>query len=530
MNMRKFNHILVIALTVFLSACNNWLDLMPEGQATSEELFKSGDGYRSVLSGVYKAMSVPSLYGVDLQFGMVDCMSRQYTWDWQYQPKDNRYRDAREFKYQSTNLLPAIEGLWKDAFNAIANANNLIQHAENASPKLFYGKDTERKMILGEAYACRALMHFDLLRLFAPAMVHADDDPGNFVPYVETYPEIQANGIGVRTYLEKVERDLLKARELVAEFDTTALGQTLCASGNGRFYADFNDLAGLGMEGAANPEMIDDFYKGRGYHLHYYAITALLARVYQYADKHQEAYEMATEVMTAKAKGVTGSRDMFAEDNFNGINYKNDPEQREDLKTISNLIFALYNERSYEDNSLASFFQKKQDGMSEGNWLVFDLEGQEIFKSVDGTDERETDFRRFLLFEAANHPISAKWYCHDDKMKRDKNVTILPVIRATEMRYIIAEYHARQGNYAEAFRILEEIRQNRGLQTPLEVKNSWEDFQQYLIRDAQREWMSEGQLFYLYKRLNAPVKLELNETRPLNKSEYRLPIPDDQSM
>ena len=526
--MRKFNHILVIALAVFFSACNNWLDLMPEGQATSEELFKSGDGYRSVLSGVYKAMSVPSLYGVDLQFGMVDCMSRQYTWNWQYQPKDNRYRDAREFKYESTNLRPAIDGLWKDAFNVIANANNLIQNAEQASPELFYGKDVERKMILGEAYACRALMHFDLLRLFAPAMVHVDDDPGNFVPYVETYPEIQANGIAVRPFLEKVERDLLKARELVAEFDTTSLGQTLCASGNVRFYADFNGL--FGLEGAADPDVIDDFYKGRGYHLNYYAVTALLARVYQYAGKHQEAYEMATEVMEAKANGVNVSYEMFTKDDFGGITYRDDPEQREDLKVVSNLIFALYNERAYEDNSLGSFFQKRQDGMSEGNWLVFDMEGQEIFKSVDGEDEQESDARRYLIFEAGYHPISAKWYCHEDKLKRDKNVTILPVIRATEMRYIIAEYHARQGNFTEAFNVLNQIRQNRNLWTPIEVKSSLPEFLKYLIKDAQREWMSEGQLFYLYKRLDAPVKLELNETRPLNKSEYRLPIPDDQAM
>ncbi len=33
-------------------------------------------------------------------------------------------------------------------------------------------------MILGEAYACRALVHFDLLRLFAPALIHDDGENG----------------------------------------------------------------------------------------------------------------------------------------------------------------------------------------------------------------------------------------------------------------------------------------------------------------------------------------------------------------
>ena len=50
-----------------------------------------------------------------------------------------------------------------------------------------------------------------------------------------------------------------------------------------------------------------------------------------------------------------------------------------------------------------------------------------------------------------------------------------------------------------------------------------------MIRDAQREWISEGQLFYLYKRLGAKVKIG-NTSRKMNKSEYMLPIPDNQNM
>ena len=64
---------------------------------------------------------------------------------------------------------------------------------------------------MGEAYACRALMHFDLLRLFAPALIN--DDQGTYVPYVDTYPEIYATSMQVAPFLDKVIADLSKSKK-----------------------------------------------------------------------------------------------------------------------------------------------------------------------------------------------------------------------------------------------------------------------------------------------------------------------------
>lgn len=105
----------------------------------------------------------------------------------------------------------------------------------------------------------------------------------------------------------------------------------------------------------------------------------------------------------------------------------------------------------------------------------------------------------------------------------------MPIIRATEIRYIMAEHYARQGNFTEAYNILNTIRSARGLDTSLQERNDLDQFLQDMIRDAQREWISEGQLFYLYKRLGAKVKIG-NTSRKMNKSEYMLPIPDNQNM
>ena len=218
--MKIFLQIVLLFSLLSLSSCKDWLDLQPEGQATSDELFSTGDGYRSVLAGIYEAMASKNLYGVELQFGIVDCISRQYTWNWKHGERGtNMYQVARDFDYYNTALRPTIDAIWKDGFNVVANANNLIQNIEGASSELFAGGEVERKMILGEAYACRALVHFDLLRLFAPAPIH--DEGEQRVPYVEDYPNIQPDGLGVQPFLEKVIRDLNVARVLTIDFDTS---------------------------------------------------------------------------------------------------------------------------------------------------------------------------------------------------------------------------------------------------------------------------------------------------------------------
>lgn len=186
--------------------------------------------------------------------------------------------------------------------------------------------------------------------------------------------------------------------------------------------------------------------------------------------------------------------------------------------------------------------------MNQGNWLMLDLDNQKMFQSPDGQiDESQMDIRsKYLLFKPednniwGNYKFSAKWYCSDNTEIRKKNVRILPVIRATEMRYIMAECYARKNQFDEAYRILNDIRQKRSeyaevegewkTMEELKVARDFEIFQRDMIRDAQREWISEGQLFYLYKRLGAKIYFKSDEVRELNKSEYMLPIPDDQNM
>ena len=516
-----FNLILCIML-LNLTACKDWLDLQPEGEVAEEQLFSSGEGYRSVLNGLYQAMGSASLYGREMTWGMIDCMGQYYTFgdDKTY---SDLYKEAAVFNYTTNNVEKVIESIWRKAFNVVANANNLIQNIEKASPDLFKGREMERKLIMGEAYACRALIHFDLLRLFAPAPVN--DDGGNYVPYVETYPNIQANGIGVKPYMEKVIADLERARELVMEFDTSALGRSVSASGKARFQNKLEwDMVGY------NDINADAFFQGRGYRLSYYSIMALLARAYQYVDRHDDAFELAEKLIDYEVKGDYYTYQLYKDD---FTDYRsNSANNRRDLKVISNLMFAAYNERAYEELELDNYY-KKQTSSSGSNWLILNLNALNLFTSLQGTDESTLDYRRkYMIFLAdGTYPLSGKWYLSDNEEVRDENVTIIPIIRGTEMHYIVAEYYARQNNFGEAQKILNALRMARGCVEGLQV-DSWDSFVNALVNDARREWIAEGQLFYLYKRLNANVDFGRQgvKNRPLERGEYLLPIPSNQSL
>ena len=122
---------------------------------------------------------------------------------------------------------------------------------------------------------------------------------------------------------------------------------------------------------------------------------------------------------------------------------------------------------------------------------MLDLDNQKIFKSPDGqTDESEMDIRsRFLLYRPednsiyGNYKISGKWYCSDNAEIRKKNIRILPVIRATEMRYIMAECYARKNQFAEADESLNEIRQKRS-ETAQDV------YKRQVLKRTEAVWMN----------------------------------------
>lgn len=137
---------------------------------------------------------------------------------------------------------------------------------------------------LGRSLALRAFLQFDMLRLFAPAPV---TQPGGrkFIPYINVYPSYISNPKTVDECLTLITEDLKEAKKLLWQIDTAK---------------SFSPSVTFEMSGTGD----NIFFYRRGYHMNYWAATALLARVYLYAQKETEALEQANEIITFVAKIV----------------------------------------------------------------------------------------------------------------------------------------------------------------------------------------------------------------------------------
>ena len=70
------------------------------------------------------------------------------------------------------------------------------------------------------------------------------------------------------------------------------------------------------------------------------------------------------------------------------------------------------------------------------------------------------------------------------------------------------------------------LRENRGIYGSSLGGSTWNEFEQELLHDAP-QWISEGQLFFLYKRLNAAIVNDKGTLRPMTLQESMFPVPAD---
>ena len=213
--MKKVNILILLIGGVLLSACTSWLDVTPEDTVEEEDLFKESTGFHNALNGVYQQMASTSLYGRELTYGLLDAMGQVYQLygeNYHYGAGIKSYHyyyQGTRFAYDANDdIKRAIESIWSKGYNTIANCNNIIRNIDALKTGDFRGGEAERQMIKGEALAARAWMHFDLLRLFAPALVA--NPAGIYIPYVTDFPYYGGqSALSVLETLEKIEADLL---------------------------------------------------------------------------------------------------------------------------------------------------------------------------------------------------------------------------------------------------------------------------------------------------------------------------------
>lgn len=481
----KYKFIAVIVALMGFTSCNSWLDLEPSDTTTDTELFGTGNGYRIALNGIYSQMASSSLYGKELSWGMLDVAAQQYVLSkletgYTYVARYYRYTD-------DTYVKPTLQSVWSDMYNDIANCNNLIQRISEEDASKFAQGQKEQDLIKGEALALRAYLHFDLLRLFAPSM--KCDDGKQYLPYVDKYPVTFEPYSDNKTFLSKVIADLKAAKELLKGYELENLS-----------YMEVSKRVGEGQNSSIDsPYDNDVFFAYRGYRMNYYAACALLARVYNYAGMHKEAFDAASEVINANLYPDSEETSSY----YNLFKY-----------TPSYYISSSYKIMAYDE----VIFSLSNTDLLE-NYRAYYTGNNNLYlkETMNQMFDQASDARRNQVLEEGGRRVSRK---HLESTGSYANIcnSMLPMIRLSEMYYIRAEYYHNIGSDEEAFNQLDVVRD--GYECTIGRLSG--NFETELLKEARRTFFSEGQIYFYYKKLN------ILPTNMKSSDSFVWPIPDNE--
>lgn len=493
--MKKNIYIRLLAAICFLSSisCSDWFDVSPENLVEKEDLFSTNEGFRIALNGIYLDLSDESLYGKELMWSYLSVLGQNYDlapYSWN---PISPYIDANKYYYESVYSLKVTDAIWEKGYNTIANCNALIQEIEKKEGAFFKEGEREKQLLLAEAIGLRALMHLDILRLFAPAP--ASNDNKASIPYVTEYPTLQPKHLPTTEILEKVINDLEYAKTNLAENDTI-YNASMMKDPNYRFASGYSVNAKGGS-----------FFGYRGTRFNYFAATALLARAYQYQGDLENAYKNALEVYRYHTVNAwfkfTASSNIIVEMN-----------NRRHTRLYDDILFAFNNSNEYTIFNAwhkSNYFNSRLTIKNAAHLFGGDTDDFRLTKLI------------YSNYSLKWEPKTADSFYNSSMIEVEDR--LLPVIRLSEVYYIMCEYLADK-DISKGISLLQELRIARGAKTSLDLAMAKDKFLEAVYNDATREFIVEGQTFYLYKRLNKPM---YNGTTPIDMAgKYELPIPNSE--
>ena len=174
--MKRIQKYIILLVALMFVSCSEWLKVETHDKIMEDELFSSSKGYYTALNGIYKELCNSNLYGDALSVGTIDAMAQIYNirnWG------SHTLKNAAFFLYDQASMFNQISYTWQAFYKTLLNCNTLIEWCNTDNNVL---TDSERNLILGECYALRAMLHFDILRLYGP-IYSADNISEELLPY-----------------------------------------------------------------------------------------------------------------------------------------------------------------------------------------------------------------------------------------------------------------------------------------------------------------------------------------------------------
>ncbi len=404
----KYIFLLLLFGTLLAGSCKKYLNVQPEGSYTESQVYGNENALQQALNGIYIDLADNQSYGASLTTSTIEMMAQRY------KPSIS-FTNAIDlsvftsYNYASTTAQTTFDSLWRQAYSTILATNVFLSKIDNA----IQGKiltQAHGSQLKGEALAIRAMVHFDLLRLFGP--VYSRDSTSPAIPYYtaadgQSQPILTASAV-----MAKVMADYTAALQLLAADPVITSGVLLTP----------------------------DFYTGyRNQRLNVYAVKALMARAFLWQGNRQQAHDLALSV-------VTDGEKWFPWTSYDAANDPTNP----DRIFSSEVLFAVYNPGLY--TNFNNFFST-----SLADNVILAPDSSRLRTVYEGNNN---DYRYLQSWK-----ISGKSYPTFFKYA-DLTVTTLPwrflqpLIRKSELYFLLAE---TDPDPAAALNYLNTARRNRGL-------------------------------------------------------------------
>ena len=424
-----YKSLLVLSSFLLVVSCGND-DLEPTLAMNKDSAtgIQNAADLASVLNGAYDRMSSSSYYARNV---IVNGEVRG----------DNFYSNANSGRTfaAAMDYSPNGYGPWGTIYGVIAMCNIVIQ-ADHANLE---GDQNAISHTVGQAYALRALAHFDLLRDYGQHFISGQGGSSSLgVPYVKTYRD---------------PANLSPSRDTVQ-------------SNVDNIVADFNQGISMMNSTSDNAQYMN---KGAAY--------ALLARAALYYGSVNSAYYAAAAsaskwVLDNWSKAAVGPSGYMAS------------------WYTDNAVNALFEiAASGTDNAGINGVANIYRGPTYGDLRIVEGDGADDVHDIYEADDIRYTSQGMIGMEGGYLSMLGKWPSMDFS---DNNI----VIRVEEMHLIYAEASLRAGDTATAKTYLNNVQAARGASlTDATLDN--------IILERRREFFGEGHRFYDIARLGMDIPL-----------------------
>ena len=465
-----------------LSSCNDYFDKTGDEQhITDKKFFGDEAAFASALTDCYTLMRSRDLYGGMLTLEMMEFANQNMA------PHDAFSSAAAQLNFADAALAARIDSMTHAAYRVVAACNKLIDEAERT--KVVFTSAGKKKIITAEAYALRAAVQFDLLRLFHPAP--ATDAGFRGLPYVTHTSANVPEALTTTQILQAVNDDLAHAAQLLKTADP--------------ILKERNSIVGVG-----------EFDRRlRTFQMNYYAVKAVQARVALWQGNYEQAVAQADSVLAHLQNTVVRYRLFY---------WVTPGHYGSDFSFSREYVFGIA--------STPTGFARLSDDMFKTKGIQTTTSLRDIY--ADNADIR---YRAWFRQQGSGYAMSNKFgsatlltdYVYSTSATATSLPAAIPYIKLGEVMLIKVEALNEMGQTSAARTLLEEMQGYKDISYASRVTSvTKESLRELIYAEARRDLFGEGQLFYLNKRLGlTSVKAADGSIRTVTLNQYTLPLPAD---